>query len=185
MKWFFATRGGWAALALRLGLGIVFFPHGMQKILGVSSWHDFTDAMAQLTSHMSLLAALKAMVIQGFSATLAGMTTHMHLPAALVVLVIAAEGLGSLGLIAGFLTRLCALGIACNMIGAVAMVHWKYGMMMNWSGKQAGEGFEYHILVVAICLALMILGGGKWSADAAIAGCGREKRPEVPEPAKG
>jgi len=30
------------------------------------------------------------------------------------------------------------------------------------------EGFEYHLLVIAICIALLISGGGKWSVGRAI-----------------
>jgi len=40
---------------------------------------------------------------------------------------------------------------------------------MNWFGNQKGEGFEYHLLVIAIGIALMITGGGRWSVDKAIA----------------
>jgi putative oxidoreductase len=39
---------------------------------------------------------------------------------------------------------------------------------MNWSGKQAGEGYEYHLLMLAMSVALMIAGGGKWSVDRAL-----------------
>jgi putative oxidoreductase len=41
---------------------------------------------------------------------------------------------------------------------------------MNWVGTQAGEGFEYHILALAIMLALIIKGGGLFSIDGALAG---------------
>ncbi len=41
---------------------------------------------------------------------------------------------------------------------------------MNWFGNQKGEGFEYHLLVIAICIALIIQGGGALSVDGAIAG---------------
>jgi putative oxidoreductase len=40
---------------------------------------------------------------------------------------------------------------------------------MNWGGNQAGEGFEYHLLAIAIALALMFKGGGRWSLDRLIA----------------
>ncbi len=36
---------------------------------------------------------------------------------------------------------------------------------MNWSGSQAGEGFEYHILAVGLAVALIIRGGGTLSLD--------------------
>jgi len=69
----------------------------------------------------------------------------------------------------GLLTRVAAFGVLCNMIVAVWMVHWPHGFFMNWFGQKKGEGFEYHLLVIGMCLALMISGGGKWSADRAIA----------------
>ena len=42
------------------------------------------------------------------------------------------------------------------------------GFFMNWFGNQKGEGFEYHILMAAIALAVMIQGGGKWALDSLI-----------------
>jgi putative oxidoreductase len=74
-----------------------------------------------------------------------------------------------MGLIIGLLTRVAAFGVLCNMVVAIWMVHWPHGFFMNWFGKQKGEGFEYHILVIGMCLALMISGAGKWSVDRAIA----------------
>jgi putative oxidoreductase len=55
------------------------------------------------------------------------------------------------------------------------MVHWKNGFFINWVGQQRGEGFEYHILVIGMCLALLISGGGKGSVDRAIAPDNRKK----------
>ncbi len=143
MKWLFDTRGGWSALVLRLGLGIVMFPHGMQKVLGwfggkglAESYHGFTS---------------------------------MGMPGVVAILVILAESAGSLGLIVGCLTRVGAFGLLCNMIGAVVLVHAKNGFFMNWSGQQGAEGFEYHLLAIAISLALVFLGGGKLSVNQAIA----------------
>ncbi len=135
-----STQDDAALLILRLLLGIVFFPHGMQKVFG---WFGG----------------------QGFSGAMEGFTVKMGIPVFFAFLAILAESAGSLGLITGFLTRIAAFGITCNMVVAVAMIHWKNGFFMNWFGKQQGEGFEYHILVVAITLALMIKGGGRWSVD--------------------
>ncbi len=144
VKKLFATNDDTALLILRVLLGIVFFPHGMQKLFGWFGGY-------------------------GFSGTFGFFTGSMHVPAVLAFLAIIAEGLGCLGLITGFLTRLSALGIGTNMLVAVLMIHYKFGFFMNWDGKQAGEGIEYHILVIAIALALIIRGGGKWSVDKAIA----------------
>ena len=78
---------------------------------------------------------------------------------------IAAEFFGSLGLIFGFLTRIAALGIFSNMIVAIAMVHHQFGFFMNWTGAQKGEGFEYHLLILAVMLFIMIRGAGAFSID--------------------
>jgi putative oxidoreductase len=131
-------------LLLRLFLGIVFFPHGAQKALG---WFGGP----------------------GFAGTMGAFTQQMRIPARLAFLAIAAEFAGPLGLILGLLTRVAAFGIFANMLVAVAMVHRKVGFFMNWSGTQKGEGFEFHLLAIGMALALMRAGGGKLSADRALA----------------
>jgi len=144
MKWIFQTADSWSNVILRLMLGIVMFPHGAQKLFG---WFGGN----------------------GFAGTMSFFTDQRHIPAFFAFLAIIAESLGSMGLIIGLLTRVAAFGVLCNMIVAILMVHWPHGFFMNWAGKQRGEGFEYHLLVIGMCLALMISGGGKWSADRAIA----------------
>ena len=133
-----------ATVILRLVLGIVFFAHGAQKLLG---WFGGP----------------------GFSGTIAMFSGYLHIPAPLAFLAIAAEFFGGLGLILGFLTRIAAFGISVNMLVAVAIVHRSFGFFMNWTGSQKGEGFEYHLLVLAITAYLMIRGAGALSVDRAIA----------------
>jgi len=87
------------------------------------------------------------------------------LPAFIVFLVIAAESAGAIGLILGFMTRFCAASIAVVMVGAVFMAHLDNGFFMNWFGKQAGEGYEYHLLAIGLGLSLVISGGGALSID--------------------
>jgi putative oxidoreductase len=118
-------------------------PHGLQKTLGLFGGPGFSGTM--------------------------GMFTSQGMPALLAFLVILSESLGSLGLIVGLLTRVAAFGCAAVMLGAIGMVHWPNGFFMNWSGKQAGEGFEYHILALGVALALLIGGGGKASMDRGLA----------------
>lgn len=139
----FETDNSMAAAILRLVLGIVFFAHGAQKMLG---WFGGP----------------------GFSGTMGFFTGGMHIPAPLAFLAIAAEFFGGLGLMAGFLTRIAAFGIAVNMLVAIATVHGPFGFFMNWSGTQKGEGFEYHLLVLAMTAFLMIRGAGAFSVDRAI-----------------
>jgi putative oxidoreductase len=73
----------------------------------------------------------------------------MHIPAPFAFLAIAAEFFAALGIILGFLTRIAAFGIAATMVVAISTVHSAFGFFMNWTGTQKGEGFEYHLLVLA------------------------------------
>lgn len=143
-KKLFQTNDDVALLVLRLLLGIVFFPHGMQKLVGWFGGY-------------------------GFSGTMGFFTGTLGIPAVFAFLAIMAEGLGALGLLTGFLTRVAAFGIAVNMAVAMYMMHFQNGFFMNWFGNQKGEGYEFHVLVIAIAIALMIRGGGKWSIDKGIA----------------
>src|ERR1700686_2331956 len=129
-----------AITALRLVVGIVCFAHGAQKMLGWFGGSGFTGPI-------------------GF---FPGM---LHIPAGFAFLAIAAEFFGGLGLIFGLLTRVAAFGIFANMVVAVALVHRQFGLFMNWTGAQKGEGYEYHFLVLAITAFLMIHGAGAASVD--------------------
>lgn len=137
------TSDSAAALIMRLALGIVIFPHGAQKLLG---WFGG----------------------RGFSSTIEGFA-QMGLPAVLTFLVIIGEFFGGLGLIVSFLTRVAAAGVGLIMLGAMLLVHRQHGFFMNWTGQKAGEGFEFHLLAIGLAIGLIILGGGKWSVDRAVA----------------
>jgi putative oxidoreductase len=136
----FATDDSMATSILRLTLGVVFFAHGAQKMLGWFGGFGFTGTM-------------------GF------FTQYMHIPAPLAFLAIAAEFFGGIGLILGFLTRIAAFGIGVNMLVAVMTVHRTFGLFMNWTGSQKGEGIEFHLLALAITAFLMIRGAGALSVD--------------------
>lgn len=138
----FRTDDDASALIARLALGIVILPHGLQKLLGMFGGAGFTATVDYFVSS--------------------------GLPAFLAVLIIIGEALGSLGLILGFLSRVAALGITIIMLGAILTVHIKFGFFMNWTGTQAGEGFEFHILAIGLALVVLFKGGGLWSIDAAI-----------------
>ena len=111
----FATEDSAATSLLRLVLGIVFFAHGAQKMLG---WFGGP----------------------GFSGTMGLFTGYMHIPAPLAFLAMAAEFFGGLGLILGFLTRIAAFGIAVNMVVAVAMVHSNFGFFMTGPAHRRVKG---------------------------------------------
>ena len=144
MRQLFQTDDSWTGLILRLTLGLVMFPHGAQKLLG---WYGGF----------------------GFSGTMGFFTETMHLPWIVAFLVIIGESFGSVALLLGLLTRFTAASFIVIMLGAITTSHLPNGFFMNWLGKQAGEGYEYHLLVIGIGLALLMTGAGKWSVDRLIA----------------
>ena len=145
-----ATDNDIATTILRLVVGVVFLAHGAQKMLGWFGGY-------------------------GFSGTMGFFTGMMHIPAPFAFLAIAAEFFGGLGLIFGLLTRVAAFGISCNMVVAVAMVHHNFGLFMNWTGAQKGEGYEYHLLVLAMTVFLMIRGAGAASVDRLLSSPGNNR----------
>lgn len=141
IKSFFSTdTSSWSLLLVRLSLGAVILPHGMQKALGLFGGY-------------------------GLQGTL-GFFHSMGMPFFLGVLVILAEFAGSIGVILGLGTRFMAFALAVSMTGAMILGgHIHNGFFMNWFGNQPGEGIEYFILVIGSALALMLGGGGKLAAD--------------------
>jgi putative oxidoreductase len=144
MRQLFYTDNAWTGLVLRLTLGLVMFPHGAQKLLG---WYGGF----------------------GFSGTMGFFTETMHLPWIVAFLVVVGESFGSIALLLGLLTRFTAASFIVIMLGAITTSHLPNGFFMNWFGKQQGEGYEYHLLVIGLSLALVITGAGKWSVDRLIA----------------
>ena len=142
MKRLLNTSNDVTLTMLRLVLGVVFFAHGAQKMLGWFGGYGFQGTM--------------------------GFFEHLGMPAPVAFLIICTELFGGLGLIVGLLTRIAALGIGVEMIGAVFMVHLTNGFFMNWYGTQKGEGFEYHLLAIAVAGTLLLRGAGKFSADRAL-----------------
>jgi putative oxidoreductase len=133
------TANDYTLAFLRLVLGVVCFAHAAQKMLG---WFGG----------------------RGFGGTLT-FFSQMGIPGSIAAFAIVVEFLCGLGLLVGFLGRIAALGILCKMVIMVAMLHGKYGFFMNWSGNQEGEGIEYHLLAIALALAIFIKGSGALSVD--------------------
>ena len=137
------TSNDYTLTFVRLLLGIVFFAHGAQKLLG---WFGGF----------------------GFTATV-GAFGKMGMPLAIAYFAIFVEFFGGLSLIFGLLSRLGALGITADMCGAVATVHYHNGLFMNWYGMQKGEPFEFHLLAIAIGVLILVRGAGALSLDRLIA----------------
>ena len=136
------TTENWGATAIRVALGIVLFSHGAQSMLG---WFGGF----------------------GLKATIEFLSSTMGLPAFIGFVVICIQFFGSIMLLTGAFTRVAALGVFGIFVG-MATYHFDYGFHMNWSGVNAGEGYEYHVLVLAMCMMLLISGGGALSVDGKI-----------------
>jgi putative oxidoreductase len=86
------------------------------------------------------------------------MHEFVHAPAPLAFLAVTSEFLGGVGLIVGLLSRVAAIGICITMLSAIVMVHWRYGLFLNWFGDRKGHGFEYHLLAIALAIAIVVNG---------------------------
>ena len=143
LTWLIDTDGDWVLTIVRVVLGVVLFAHGAQKLLG---WFGGP----------------------GFSVTVRTFRDQLGIPAPLACLAIAAEFFCGLGLIVGLLTRIAALGISITMVVAALMVHLKYGFFLNWFGNKPGHGIEYHLVVIALALVVIMKGAGAFSLDSAL-----------------
>jgi putative oxidoreductase len=140
-----ATHADSAPVVARVALGLLILPHGAQHALGLFGGY-------------------------GFLGTLGWMTGALGFPAPLAALAIVTELVAPLALVLGFGTRLAAVGVAGIMLGAIR-THLPNGFFMNWFGAlpKGGEGFEYHLVVLALCAVVAIEGGGAFSVDRRIA----------------
>ncbi|WP_299626877.1 DoxX family protein [uncultured Tenacibaculum sp.] len=127
----------------RWTLGLVMFPHGAQKLLGLFGGY-------------------------GYSSTMDALTTQMGLPAIVAFSVIMIEFFGSISLVLGFFSRFWALSLAGMFTGIIITTQLEHGFFMNWYGNQAGEGYEFSLLVIGLALSIVVNGSGKWSIDGLI-----------------
>jgi putative oxidoreductase len=139
-----ATSNDAAATVARVAMGLVMLPHGMQHALGSFGGYGFAGTVGWMTGTLGFPAPLAALAI----------VTELVAPVLLVL------GLGG---------RFAALGIAGIMTGAI-LTHAPAGFFMNWFGKlPAGtEGFEYHLVVMALAAVVVIKGSGALSIDAVV-----------------
>ena len=134
-----STDAGWAPLALRLPVGIVFAAHGAQKLFGLFGGYGLEGTgqwMDSIGIHPGYLMAL-----------LAG----------------SAEFFGGLALLIGLLVRPAAAALAVTMIVAIFNVHIDKGLFV------ANNGYEYALALLAVTVALLVSGAGRLSVDARLA----------------
>jgi putative oxidoreductase len=133
------TYPSWSRLVVRLALGIVFFAHGSQKLLGWFGGH-------------------------GLKATIQVFQQYMKIPPAATVLAVLIEFLGGIAMIVGLLARPFALGLIVIMLVAIAKVHWKNGFFLASQPGQS-NGWEFNFVLIAMALAVLIGGAGALSVD--------------------
>jgi putative oxidoreductase len=136
------TNKDFAGLMARLTVGLVLFPHGAQKLLGWWAGHGFTATMKYFTD-----------------------TVHLPYPVGAVVIFI--EFLCPLLLVIGLGTRIAAFLVFAIMGGVIVTVQHDH-FFMNWFGDQQGEGAEFFLLMLGLCLISLYEGGGKFSVDRSI-----------------
>jgi putative oxidoreductase len=136
------TPADMTATIARLALGVMILPHGMQKLFGAFGGYGFDGTMGYFTGTLGI-------------------------PWIFAFLAIVAEFFGGLGLITGALGRVAALGVGATMLVGALMNHVQHGFFMNWGGQLAAgqEGFEFHILAVALALIVLLRGSGAFSFD--------------------
>jgi putative oxidoreductase len=130
------------ALILRAGLAVIFLYHGLDKIItgsAGSTWiHQMYEHGREMVPTTLTFSGIQVAVAWG-------------------------EFLGGLALAIGLLTRLASLGLIIIQLGAIYLVTAPRGFSF-----EKGGGYEYNLALVAMCLALMILGAGMWSVDSVL-----------------
>ncbi|WP_407527816.1 DoxX family protein [Lacibacter sp. MH-610] len=134
------TNNHISGLILRLTLGLVILPHGLQLLLGWFGGYGFSGSMSYFTGAAGL-------------------------PWIVAFLVIMLQSIGALLILAGAGARLMAFAYIIMFFGMIVTAHADYGFFMNWAGNQKGEGFEYHLLVMGLAVLLMLNGSGRFSFD--------------------
>jgi putative oxidoreductase len=119
---------------VRIITGIIFIAHGAQKVFGFG--------IGGTTQFFTQVGA--------------------PLPGVAAPLVAALELVGGVALVIGLLTRLVALGLALDMLGAILLVHLANGFFVG------GNGVEFVLLLMVNAIALVVAGPGAFSLDGAI-----------------
>ena len=134
----FQSNGGFAALVLRVPVGLILAAHGAQKLFGWFGGYGLEGTGQWLASIGLEPGYLMALLAGG------------------------AEFFGGLALVLGLLTRPAALVAALTMLVAIFAVHIGNGLFMS------NNGYEYVLTLLVATLALAIQGAGRFSLDGVI-----------------
>lgn len=135
----FRSNESLAPIALRVVAGVIFAAHGAQKLFAWFGGYGL-EGTGQWMASIGLEPGY-------FMALMAG----------------SAEFFGGLLLIAGLLTRPAALVLAITMLVAIVTVHLDNGLFMS------NNGYEFGLSLMAISIALVFSGAGRFAIDNVIA----------------
>lgn len=130
-----ASDGDLTSLALRTPAGPIFVAHGALKLFG-----SFGGYNLEGTGQWMVSIGLEPGYLMALAAG-------------------SAEFFGGIALLIGLLTRPAALVLAFTMLVAIFTVHVSNGLFMS------NDGYEFGLALLAISVALVINGGGKFSLD--------------------
>lgn len=134
-----STNAGWAPLAMRIPIGIIFAAHGAQKLFGAFGGYGL-EGTGQFMASLGLSPGYLMALLAG-----------------------SAEFFGGLALLVGLLVRPASAVLAITMLVAIVTVHLDKGLFM------ATNGYEYALALLAVSVSLFISGAGKASVDATLA----------------
>ena len=135
-----STSSNWATIPLRIVLGVIFFAHGAQKVLGSFEGPGLTNFIGGQAPFSFMRPSWLWLAAAAFS-----------------------EFVGGIVILLGLLTRVGAFFIACVMLTAIAGVHWP-----NFFASK--RGVEFPLALFAMAVSLLISGAGSLSVDQAIGG---------------
>lgn len=115
----------WALTIIRLALGVIFFMHGAQKVLG---WFGGSG----LEGFVKWASGYKIPVMVGYIAAFA-------------------EFIGGILLFTGILPRLGGLMVMGVMLGATFIIHWPNGFFVQNNGYEYTLFLSLCSLAIIIC----------------------------------
>lgn len=131
----FRSNAGFAALILRVPVGLTLAAHGAQKLFGWFGGYGL-EGTGQWMASIGLEPGYLMALMSG-----------------------SAEFFGGLALFLGLLTRPAAFVTAFTMLVAIFSVHIGNGLFMS------NNGYEYALALFAVTVALTIQGGGRLALD--------------------
>lgn len=130
-----STNAGFEALALRIPAAIIFIAHGAQKLFAWFGGYGL-EGTGQWMASIGLEPGYQMALLAG-----------------------SAEFFGGIALLIGLMIRPAALMLAVTMLVAIFSVHFVNGLFMS------ANGYEFALALLAISVALLISGAGKFSVD--------------------